>query len=189
MRLCAIYSCARVSRVKELCQNHYQQLHLYGTGTRQHKKSPTDLRTRFTQRYGHCTVTGCWLWIGSKNTGGYGDIKDPARGMLRAHRLSWELAYGPIPIGKWVLHKCDRPICVNPSHLFLGSQTDNMRDMAFKKRYSECRGAANHSAKLTEHDVIAIRGSDRPPSDLARQHNVSRGCINLIMRRTTWSHI
>src|SRR5712671_2175488 len=86
-------------------------------------------------------TTGCWYWTGSRRQprgalgwGGYG-VLCPKRGERHyAHRLSWELHYGPIPTGMNVLHACDVPHCVRPDHLFLGTQLDNMRDAAQKRR-------------------------------------------------------
>lgn len=77
--------------------------------------------------------SGCWLWAGSKNGRGYGEIwKDGRKEM--AHRVSWMIHRGPIPIGVQALHKCDIPACVNPDHLFLGSQSDNIKDAIVKGR-------------------------------------------------------
>ena len=75
----------------------------------------------------------CWLWTGWKDWGGYGilTVKDKN---IKAHRFSWELFFGPIPLGLKVLHKCDVRLCVNPDHLFLGTNLDNSRDMVNKGR-------------------------------------------------------
>ena len=77
---------------------------------------------------------GCWLWTASvSKAGGYGLLR--VNGATRTtHRISWEIAYGPIPVGLSVLHRCDVPACVRPSHLFLGTQQDNLRDMHSKGR-------------------------------------------------------
>ncbi len=76
---------------------------------------------------------GCWVWIGALDTLGYGHLTIK-RKLRLAHRVSWELANGSIPDGLHVLHHCDNPPCVNPSHLFLGTHLDNMRDMIAKGR-------------------------------------------------------
>lgn len=81
--------------------------------------------------------SGCWLWLGKMDSGGYGVIrKGPAKEQrsYRAHRLFYEEYVGPIPEGLWVLHRCDVRCCVNPNHLFLGTRADNMNDMYAKGR-------------------------------------------------------
>src|SRR3989304_7134143 len=75
----------------------------------------------------------CWIWKGC-TAQGYGFPRLHGNGHVRAHRLAWELTYGLIPQGKWVLHHCDNPPCVRPDHLFLGTVQDNMRDAALKGR-------------------------------------------------------
>ena len=92
----------------------------------------TPLSERFWRFVCKDAVTGCWNWAGfSYNESGYGGIRSdtPPYKKVRAHRVSWELHNGPIPDGVDVLHRCDNPKCVNPDHLYLGSQADNMRDM------------------------------------------------------------
>ena len=90
---------------------------------------------------------GCWRWDGSKNRYGYGFVSYGPRGAqtrVQAHRVAWTLAYGPIPDGAFVLHHCDNPPCVRPDHLFLGTQGDNMVDMAAKRRGSNQWKGATH---------------------------------------------
>lgn len=84
----------------------------------------------------HVAPNECWLWIGAKTTRGYGYVSHYCEGkrkQLAAHRISYALHKGPV-LDKNVLHKCDNPLCVNPDHLFLGTQEDNMKDMATKGR-------------------------------------------------------
>ena len=121
----------------------------------------------------------CWLWIGGVTSAGYGMFWVPPNNVT-AHRCSWELAYGPIPQGQWVLHRCDVPLCVNPKHLFLGDQTVNMRDMAMKGRYPR---------KLTDTDVLEIRVSKDAQKEIARVYNITQSTVSKIKRNMIWRHI
>jgi hypothetical protein len=146
---------------------------------------------------------GCWLWTASLNEWGYGwfGVYDGERWRMRgAHRVAYELAFGPIPEGLRVLHTCDDPRCVNPEHLFLGDQFDNMRDMAAKgrgnlqQRPREARfGEACNLTKLTAERVREIReryalGGVRQ-CDLAAEFGVSQGAVSLLIRRQTWRDV
>ena len=97
----------------------------------------------------------CLLWIAGKDANGYGKVKNLDTGkIVRAHRYSYELNHGPIPAGLYVLHKCDTPACINPEHLFVGTQQDNMRDWMSKgskrKRKEKCsRGHPRTPDNLT----------------------------------------
>lgn len=114
--------------------------------------------------------------------------------MYRTHRLSWELANGPIPDGLWVLHTCDNPPCVNPAHLFLGTAADNNADMIAKGRHAQqipaMRGEGNPSAKLRAADVRAIRARvalGASQAATARQFGVSRSLVNQVVRGHVWT--
>ena len=100
------------------------------------------LQERFDSRYEIVEPGGCWVWMGHISDNGYGHgyghIRVNGR-MKLAHRVSWELHVGKIPVGTGhhgtcVLHRCDNASCVRPDHLFLGSQADNMQDMMNKGR-------------------------------------------------------
>jgi HNH endonuclease len=84
---------------------------------------------RFEQAFIPEPNSGCWLRMGSPSSSGYGEIKIKGH-RIQAHRLSWEIHYGPIPVGMNVCHRCDVRQCVNPEHLFIGSHLDNAKDRA-----------------------------------------------------------
>lgn len=142
----------------------------------------------------------CWLWPLSTQSQGYGQFTVGHRSRL-AHRVSWTIAFGPIPAGSEVCHNCpggDNPRCVRPSHLFLGSHTINMRDMQSKGRHGasthpEClaRGEANGKSKLTAADVLSIRArlGHVTHINLAREFGVSPGTIGFIASGQTWRHL
>lgn len=137
-------------------------------------RKPWSLRFRIEKHSIPEPMSGCWLWTASANSEGYGHLGVGGK-TVRAHRVSWEAYKGPIPYddkGKTLLvcHKCDNPSCVNPDHLFLGTDADNNADMMAKGRGIKGRvsplkglprpqtsGAKNPNAKLTEYDVSIIR--------------------------------
>lgn len=92
------------------------------------------LEKRFWEKVAYARNWKCWLWIGSKNNMGYGRINIKGKIKL-AHRVAYELNIGEIPKGKFLLHTCDTPLCVNPKHLLIGTQKDNLQDMSKKGRW------------------------------------------------------
>ena len=94
----------------------------------------------------------CWLWTANRNSVGYGMIAPGygGRSSILAHRASWELANGPVPAGLFVCHHCDTPLCVNPAHLFLGTDQENKDDMVRKGRSpkGERSGARLHPERM-----------------------------------------
>lgn len=127
-------------------------------------------------------VSECWIWIGARIPGGYGHFDQ--RG---AHRVSWELHFGPVPEGQHVLHHCDNKACVRPDHLFLGDQKKNMEDKMTKSR--QARGSRQGKSKLTENDVIDLRILDIPLSALAQLYQISIRQVCNLKKRRQWQHI
>jgi hypothetical protein len=136
------------------------------------------------------SIDGCWQWSGSLFQSGYGAIagEPPGKSMLLAHRVSYRIYNGPIPTGMCCLHKCDNRRCVNPSHLSLGSRTDNHEDMVAKGRHRH--GDNHHWSKLSQEqaDLIrAIRSScGATMRDIADLFGVSRALVSLVLANRIW---
>ena len=132
----------------------------------------------------------CWIWVGSRQTHGYGSF--PYQGENKAHRVSYRLFKGDIPPGMKVLHKCDVRACVNPDHLFIGTQKENVHDMMNKgrNRVKPLPGELNPMAKLTYESVQKIRDlatSGIKQIDLARQFGVSPMAISRVVNKGSWN--
>jgi hypothetical protein len=113
-----------------------------------------------------------------------------------SHRLSYEFFVGPIPTGMLVLHRCDIPSCINPAHLFLGSNQDNTADKVAKGRHARrathshwLRGEQLWMAKLTEEMVLRIRSDSRSQSEIANELGVSQTLVSQVKRRKIWKHV
>ncbi len=128
----------------------------------------------------------CWLWTGKiEKRFGYGQF-----GNTSSHRVAWELAFGTVPEGLQVLHKCDVPGCCRFDHLWLGDHDDNMADMVAKGR--QARGERSGRAKLTESQIIQIRALRKEGAklkDLGRQFGVHFSIIHDIEHRVIWKHV
>ncbi|AUM00520.1 HNH endonuclease signature motif containing protein [Pseudomonadota bacterium 24LQ007] len=149
----------------------------------------TPLRWRFLEKIDFDPDSGCWIWKGARHPQGYGLIKRKDGAQLRAHRVAYELAYGPIPDGLMVCHRCDRPQCVRPGHLFVGTARDNSADMVTKGRSAHLFGERNGSARLTRQAVQTIRSESGCYRDLAGRFGVSPSAIGLIKRMERWTRM
>ena len=152
-------------------------------------RQPASLEGRFWSFVNK--TDGCWEWTGGRHVQGYGQIKiaDGYSGKLvRSHRLSYELHFGPIPDGMDVLHHCDNPPCVNPKHLYLGTIHENMADKVNRHRQPTCE--SHPSAKLNWEKVRLIReiyaGGGRSQSDIAAEFGVTQILISKIVRKVIW---
>lgn len=147
---------------------------------------------RFTRQWEPDHFGRCWEWRGHIEANGYGKFYwSRARGVLWAHRASWELLFGPIPNGMDVCHTCDNRRCIRPGHLFIGTRADNMADAAAKGRTTI--GERNPSAKLTSADVLAIRAEyeagDVFMREIAARYGVSSSAVRGIIHRRRWAHV
>jgi hypothetical protein len=156
---------------------------------------------RFWPKVKKMPSNGCWLWMAGTRYGGYGVIGSGGHfGTMRAaHRVSWELHRGPIPEGLLVLHRCDTPLCVRPSHLFLGTQNDNITDCIRKGRkvnnynFPKYRGADAPWSKLTIKDVLWLRRSvgrnGLTQEAAARKLGICQTQVSRILRRKRWAYL
>lgn len=120
-----------------------------------------------------------------------------ANGHIYAHRLSWEIHYGPVPDGLFVCHRCDNPSCVRPDHLFVGTHQDNVDDCVAKGRHLAFRprvhGSRAGSAKLTEAQVVTIRQSygtnGLTRRQLGQRYGVDKTTIDRILAKKIWRYV
>jgi hypothetical protein len=137
-----------------------------------------------------CQSGECWIWIGTCPNR-YGRFGFAGR-KVPAHRFAYELENGAIPAGLNILHRCDNPRCVRPAHLFIGTHTDNMRDMFSKGRRRILKGAAQGQAKLTDDSVRTIRqkyANGARQIDLSAEFHVDQTTISKIVLRKAWRHV
>jgi len=144
------------------------------------------VETRLWKSYEPEPNSACWLWNLSLNRDGYG-LVNTLRKTRQAHRVAYELAIGPIPRGMCVLHHCDVPPCINPSHLFLGTPAANMADRDRKNR--QARYERQWRARLTQDAVRAIRSSSEPVAALAARYDIDSSAIQAVLDGRTWKGI
>jgi hypothetical protein len=139
----------------------------------------------------HVEKTGaCWLWAGPCNALGYGWFNFGGK-RERAHRASYRLFKGEVPLGKFVCHACDNPSCVNPDHLWLGDAQSNVDDMMRKGRHwvgTAVSGEDHPRHKITADVARAIRESTGVAREIAERYGVSRSLVYGIRAGTHWRH-
>jgi len=159
--------------------------YVYGHGRR---RPDLDLIARFWHFVEK--TDGCWNWTGASANFGYGVIANRPGPSIRAHRLSWEIAFGPIPAGQLVLHRCDNPRCVRPDHLFLGDHAANTEDKVQKRR--QPHGERHPQSLLSDAAVIEIRRAPRDTATrrmLAMKFGVKAALICAVQARRTYVHV
>lgn len=139
---------------------------------------------------------GCWEWAGYRYQNGYGKAQLTRNGikLQYAHRVAYFLVNGPIPEGKFVCHHCDNPPCINPAHLFLGTNKSNSDDKMRKGRANPpcLKGESCGAAKLTEQQVREIRHKHKKGYSgrgLAREYKISQSQISNIVLGYDWAHL
>lgn len=157
-------------------------------GFTRHKAPP--LLSRYAE-----DKNGCWIYQGEVGRAGYGVVtigqrRDGNRRRYAAHRYFYEHLVGPIPDGMLLCHKCDVPACVNPKHMFVGTQVDNMRDMHSKGRgRTGAKGERNHFSRLTGEKARQIREASGSARIIAEQFGIRPVTVNAIKAGRIWRHI
>ena len=178
---CSVENCSGIISAKGYCHKHYQRVRKTGSLER---STGID---RFYRGFKKGGRSECWSWLKGKDDEGYGCIYFDGK-RTRSHRVSYRLYYGIIPDGLHVLHRCDNPSCVNPYHLFLGTNKDNMKDKVSKNRQN--KGSYVHCSKLTKEEVLEVvylvsQGwSERKVSYF---YNINSSSVNKIMTGISWS--
>lgn len=195
---CCIKGCEKTAKARGMCNTHYERYRLGRNVSADAPKQYHGLsnKDRFEKHF-EIIDNGCWLWTGSLNSG-YGQFNLKGSRPVLAHRASWLIYKGEIPANPvsayqtmYVLHRCDTPRCVNPEHLFLGSQQGNMDDKMEKGRhaYGTSLGEKHGNARLTAEIVREIRSSSETDAMLSAKYGIARPTIYAARKGLTWKHV
>ena len=194
MDTCDIDGCSKPVSAKGKCGTHYKAA---WARARREPPSPRPQLIDRLMRSVSKTET-CWLWSGTVSDSGYGVISDSSGHprVKKVHRVVYAHFVGEIPNGMMVCHRCDVPLCVNPEHLWLGTNADNMRDMGEKGRslfHKRNFVGENHgNSKLTESQVRAIRqrrADGLTFAAIGAEFNISTSSAHLVCAGRSWRHV
>ena len=135
--------------------------------------------------------SGCYIWTGASATGNYPQIRLGTE-TWAAHRIAYYLAHGDIPQNLCVCHRCDNTLCVNPEHLFLGTDSDNNLDKVQKGRQISLKGLRHYRTHLNEADIRTIfqlRASGFKQKQISERFGISKENVSTILQRRTWRHV
>lgn len=186
MKTCIIDGCLAPSYEKSMCSRHYSNSWRHGDP---HYISRALQHWTVAQRLEYfgwdVRESGCWEWCARRTPDGYGQFKMD-RTQKWAHREAYKEWVGPIPDGMVVCHKCDNPPCINPDHLFVGTQADNIADMRGKGRARSARGLDD---KTVAEIKRLYRTGEYGQKALEAQFGLSGGTVSKIMNRKIYKEI
>ncbi len=183
MNFCKLETCNGKAWNNLYCEKHKYRLKKYGNFL---LPSPQE---RFHLKY-KIESNGCWIWLGGKNKSGYGIFSFSNISMM-AHRYSYQIHKGEILTGMLICHSCDNRLCVNPLHLFMGTNKDNVIDMFNKKRENCRKGEKNGASKLSLSSVQEIKKliALKKTRGLSKKYNISRATIYKIKHNILWAEV
>ena len=185
MKKCKIGGCSGVSIAKELCNKHYLRIKNYGSSDLPEKPKKTIQEVLLSGALK--TPDGCLVWRKSLRCG-YGRFSYGGKS-YSAHIASFLVNGGVVGYGLQVNHKCNNRACIEPNHLYAGTQKDNMRDMEISGRAKRLRGESSGRSKLKLFEVHEIRLSSDSGASLARKYNVSESLIRAVRQRKAWAWV
>lgn len=184
--ICSVDGCIATIKGRGLCQKHYYRWRRNGDPLTVRIIVGDDKKRILSSI--KKSKAGCWVWQKTIHAGGYGIVSLRGKHEM-AHRAAWKVLVGEIPEGMQLNHTCHNRACINPDHLYLGTQIDNMRDMQDAGRENKALGERGGMTVLTEVAVREIRkliGEGWTNKDIARVFGVAPTTVSSIKRKRTW---